>query len=170
MTMTLQPVSLLKDERIAPVAENVRPGTQLRKSLGYVTWAWVFGSVWMTATSGAPLTLFAQSLGASKFQFGLLAALPFIASLMSMPSSLLIDRTGQRKRIFLWGLFAQRLLWFPIALLPMLMIRWYGASAYRPAMTLFLLLVLIMHSGAAIGGPAWVSWMADIVPDRSRGK
>jgi len=27
-----------------------------------------------------------------------------------------------------------------------------------------------MHAGGAVGGPAWVSWMADVVPDRLRGK
>ena len=51
--------------------------------------------------------------------------LRLIASLLSMPASLLIDRTGARKKIFLWGLYAQRLLWFPIALVPVAMMRWY---------------------------------------------
>src|SRR4051794_8882744 len=69
-------------------------GPRLRNALGLVTVAWVFGSVWQTATAGAPLTLFATSLRASQFQFGLLSALPFIASLVSMPASLLIERTG----------------------------------------------------------------------------
>src|SRR5215213_2922495 len=89
------------------------PGVRRRRSspqraMSLVTLAWIFGSVWMTATSGAPLTQFARSLGASNFQFGLLAALPFIASLLSLPASVLIDRTGQRKRIFLWGLYTRR--------------------------------------------------------------
>jgi MFS family permease len=38
------------------------------------------------------------------------------------------------------------------------------------AMTLFLVLMFMMHSGGAVGGPAWVSWMSDVVPERSRGK
>src|SRR5690349_7823565 len=97
-------------------------GRELRNALGTVTLAWIFGSVWATATAGAPLTLFATSLRASSFQFGLLSALPFIASLISMPSSLLIERTGQRKRIFLWGQYPNRLLWFAIALVPMYMV------------------------------------------------
>jgi MFS family permease len=148
--------------------QAVRP---LRSSLQFLTAAWLFGSVWLTATSGAPLTQFAQSLGASKFQFGLLAALPFISSLLSMPASLLIDRTGKRKKIFLFGLYEQRLSWFVIALVPLLLVRLFGMEAARPhAMAAFLLLVFLMHCGQAVGGPAWVSWMADLVPDRARGR
>ena len=155
----------------APRAEGGPPrGAELRRTLGVVTVAWMFGSVWLTATSGAPLTLFARGLRASEFEFGLLSALPFIASLLSLPASLAIDRTGARKKIFLWGLYLQRLLWFPIALAPVLIVKHFGIAAAGAAMGLFLVLVFIMHTGQAIGGPAWVSWMADIVPDRSRGK
>jgi MFS family permease len=143
---------------------------QLRRVLWLVTFAWMFGAVWVTATSGAPLTLFAQGLRASNFEFGVLSSLPYLASLISMPAGLMTDRTGARKRIFLWGLYAQRLLWFPIAILPVWMIRHYGPPAAQSAMLLFLLLMFLMHAGQAVGGPAWVSWMADIVPERSRGK
>jgi MFS family permease len=143
---------------------------ELRRVLGLVTTAWVFGAVWLSATSGAPLTQFAQALGASQFQFGLLSSLPFLASLISMPASLLTDHTGHRKRIFLWGLYAQRLLWFPIAIIPVWITQLHGPPGARSAMICFLLLVFLMHCGQAIGGPAWVSWMADIVPERSRGK
>jgi len=143
---------------------------ELRRVLWIVTIAWIFGATWLTATSGAPLTLFAQGLRASQFQFGVLGALPFLASLVSMPAGLLIDRTGQRKRIFLWALYSQRFLWFPIAIVPVWMLTRYGPPAAGAAMTCFLVLVFLMHCGQAVGGPAWVSWMADIVPERSRGK
>ena len=67
-------------------------GPQLRKAMSLVPLAWVFGSAWAAATSGAALTRFAQGLGASEFQFGLLAALPFVASLLSMPAGLYTSR------------------------------------------------------------------------------
>jgi MFS family permease len=145
-------------------------GASLRRALGLVTLAWVFGSVWQTATSGAPLTLFAASLHASQFQFGLLSALPFIASLVSMPASLWTERTGLRKPIFLWGTYPNRLLWVPIALLPMYIVSRLGSAGYALAMSLFLILMFMMHSSGAVGSPAWTSWMADVVPERSRGK
>ena len=141
----------------------------MRRALGFVTLAWIFGSAWAAATSGAALTRFAQGLGANEFQFGLLAALPFIASLLSIPSGIWIDRTGRRKGIFLWGLYAQRLLWVPIALAPIYILGRFGWTAAPRAMQLFLLLIFLMYAVGAIGGPGWTSWMADLVPRRSYG-
>lgn len=142
----------------------------LRSSMGLVTIAWVFGSVWTVAISGTPLTQFARGLDASNFQFGLLAAIPFMASLAALPASLLIERTGLRKKIFFYGLYFQRLLWIPIALVPLAMVHYWGQHAVKPAMGVFLTLMLLMHMGNAIGGPAWTSWMSDLVPDRIRGR
>jgi MFS family permease len=141
-----------------------------RRSMELITLGWFFGSVWLTATTGSPTTVFLKGLGATHFQFGVVAALPFIASLLSLPSSLLIERTGERKKIFLYGLYFQRLLWFPIALLPLWLVSWYGEAGAPGAMKIFLLLMFIMHAAGAAGGPAWVSWMADVVPERLRGK
>ena len=109
-------------------------GDALRRAMGLVTVAWMFGSVWLTATSGSPITLFAHHLRASKFEFGLLAALPFIASMISMPASLVIERTGRRKAIFLWALYIQRALWFAIAVVPVWVVSRYGFGAAAWAM------------------------------------
>jgi MFS family permease len=145
-------------------------GPPLRRAMALVTLSWVFGSVWQTAIGGAPFSLFARELHASEMQIGILAALPFLASLVSMPASLLTERTGQRKKIFLLGLYAQRLLWFPIALIPLWMVTHFGRGTTGSAVLVFMALIFVMHAAGAMGGPAWMSWMADIVPDRCRGK
>ena len=138
-----------------------------RRELCLITVAWAFGSIWLTAVSGTPVTNYANSLQASKFQFGLLAALPFMASLLSLPASWLIEATGQRKRIFLISYYFHRLLWIPIALVPL----WFFTRGNpHMGMIVFLVLMFIMHTANAVGGPAWVAWMADIVPDRLRGR
>ena len=149
-------------------------GSGLRRAMGFVTVSWIFGAVWATAIGGAPFSLFARGLGASEFQIGVLAALPFLASLVSMPASLITERTGARKKIFLFSLYTQRLLWFPIAIVPLWMLSHHSANS--PAreggvvIAIFMALILLMHSAGAVGGPGWMSWMADIVPDRLRGK
>ncbi len=157
-------------EMYKPGLVDALSGPALRRAIGFITVSWMFGSVWLTAVSGAPLTLFAKGLGASKFEFGLLSALPFIASLASMPASWWTERTGARKRMFLSGLYTQRVLWFPIALVPVWIVFRYGHEHAPVAMGAFLLLVFFMHVAGNVGGPGWVSWMADIVPERLRGK
>jgi MFS family permease len=129
----------------------------------------VFGSVWFNATSGTPYTNFAKSLDCSEFEFGLLAAIPYLASLASLPASLLTEATGRRKLIFLLGLYGQRLLWVPITLLPLWLVHHHGGHVTRTATLTFIALVLLMQLTGAVGGPAWTSWMADIVPERARG-
>lgn len=145
-------------------------GKPLRRAMGIVTIAWMFGAIWMHALAGAPLTVFAKAIGASEFEFGLLSAMPFAAALLSLPASVLTDRTGRRKAIFLVALYCNRLLWIVIAIVPTWLVYRYGWNYAPLAIFCFLALTFLMHAGQAIGSPAWVSWMADIVPDRVRGR
>lgn len=150
-----------------PVSNDVPPGR--RRQLTFVTIGWLFGAVWFAVTSGAPLTVFARNLGASEFQIGLLAAMPFLAAFLSLPASLIPETTGHRKRTFMIALYSQRLLWIPIAIVP----TWLAYRAGGPtqlAVAVFLILYFIMQAGQAVGGPAWVSWMADVVPNRIRSR
>src|SRR5437899_8617750 len=149
-------------------ADATPTGKALRRAMLMATGGWMFGSVWSSAMSGTPLTLYAQKLGASQFQFGLLAALPFIASILSLPASILIEATGQRKRIFLLGLYLQRFLWFVIAIAPLWILNKGGFGHARLAMSDFLWLMLVMYFGNAIGGPAWATWISYLVPERIR--
>ena len=131
-----------------------------------VTGAWLLGSVWATATAGAPLTELARVLGASPLTFGVIAALPFIASLAALPASVLTERIGRRKPIFLLGLGLSRVVWFLIAIVP----AWLWTSGHRAAALYGLLgLLLVSHTLGNCGGPAWVAWMGQIVPGRVRG-
>jgi MFS family permease len=144
-------------------------GPRLRRAMNCVTWAWVFGSVWATATAGAPLTEFACGLGFSNLQFGILSALPFVATLVCLPAAFYTEREGNRKRLFMLSLFTQRLLWIPIGLIPFFMAR-HGHVAAARAADGFLILMFLMYAIGNAGGPAWTSWMADLVPERARGK
>ena len=161
--------AVVESEPIADLTEPPR-GPILRKSLSLVTVSWLFGAVWATTISGAPLTQFARSLGLGEFQFGLLSAAPYLASLISLPASLWIERSGQRKKIFFLGNYSQRLLWVPIALVPFFMLSHYGTSLAGAAAWVFLGLMFLMYALGNVAGPAWVSWMADVVPDRARGR
>ena len=149
-------------------ATHPRPADTAR-SLRLVTISWVFGSVYFTAIAGSPVTLYADALGATPFTFGLLAAAPFAASLLSMPAAVWSDYTGRRKGIFMVALYLQRLMWLPIAALPPLLL-YYKVIDGPTALGLFVGLVALMHCCGAIGGPSWMSWMADVIPRRVRGR
>jgi MFS family permease len=168
MELTSGVVNLPSCSPSAPVGVQ-RVAPSLRRTLGVITISGPFWCVWYNTTSGEPLTLFAQKLGASNFEFGLLTALPFLASLMAVPGSLLVERTGCRKLIFLLTLYAQRFLWVPIALVPLMRLNKPGSTTASP-LNVFLLLMLAMYAIGSIGSPAWLSWMADVVPSRLTGK
>lgn len=130
--------------------------------------AWFFGAIWLYATAGTPITNFARSLNASPFQFGVLAAMPFLASFLSLPGTLLIEATGKRKLIFLGFMYVQRLLWIPLGFLPLWIMK--RDPAGQPlAIAMFLILLFATYAANAIGGPGWIGWMADIIPPRVRG-
>lgn len=140
-----------------------------------MTAAWLFGSVWYTVTSSPLLTTYARALGCGEFEFGLINALPFLAGLLSLPASVLIDASGERKGFFLWGLYLQRLTWVVIALLPLWLFPRGAdaaglAAALPPIVVIFLALYFIQQGGQAAGGVGWVHWMADVVPERIRGR
>lgn len=150
-------------------------GVDRRSSLKIVTVAWIFGAVWFAVTTSPLLTTYARALGCGDFQFGLINALPFLAALLSLPASVVIDATGQRQAIFLTGLYIQRAIWLLIALVPLwLFPREASAEELKlvlPAIvTLFLLMYFLQQAGQAVGGPAWVGWMSELVPDRIRGR
>jgi MFS family permease len=135
-----------------------------------VTIAWLFGAVWNVGVSGAPFTVFASALGATPFQFGLLAAFPFITALCSMPAAIWIDASGARERIFLIAMLTQRFMWWGIALVPLVLLRDPTPFNRQLALFVFLGMFAITQLCQAIGGPAWVSWMADLVPEPIRGR
>lgn len=135
----------------------------LRTSLRFVTTAWVFGAVWMYIITGAALTQFAKQLGMSKIGFGVLAALPFAGCMFQLPLSYIIERYGHRKKLFISLGIIHRLLWLLVAAIPWLL----PPTARARGM---IVVVAFSWSVGQMIGPAWVSWMADLVPERIRGR
>jgi MFS family permease len=151
---------------------NAAPSPTVRQSMRLVTVAWLFGSTWWNlCLLGVPITLYAKTLGATDFHIGLLTALPFLALLVSIPASILIDSSGERKKIFMIGLLVQRFMWFPIVVIPTWLIWGNSHEATKHlALWVFIAMMLVMYASQAVGGPAWLSWMADLVPKRIRGR
>jgi MFS family permease len=140
-----------------------RPASELRRSLRWVMQAWIFGAVWMYIVTGAALTQFAKQLHMPEFGFGLLAALPFAGALLQLPVSYLVERFGYRKGFFINVGIVHRGLWGAVALVP-----WVLPAAWG-----WVALLVMVGVSWFIGQmllPVWVSWMADLVPSRVRGR
>lgn len=146
-----------------PLLDKHQPHS-LRRSLRIITLAWGFGAVWMYATTGAARTQFGKTMGMSDAAFGIMAAIPNLGLLLQVIASYLIERYGNRKKLFLVAGTIHRLLWIVIASIPWLPIpqteHWW----------LFLLFLAMTTSLANLNDPAWLIWMADLVPDRIRGR
>ena len=143
----------------APVPEP----PPLRATLRRVVIAWMFGSAWMYLASGAAFTRYAKLLNVSHFGFGLLAAVPFIGAMVQLPTSMFLERYGHRKALFLWTNTIHRSLWLVIAAIPWIL---------PPGVQWPVLIVLMLISAllANVATPAWMTWMADLVPQRIRGR
>lgn len=139
-------------------------GANLRQSLRTVTIAWMYGVVWMSCVSGEQTRAFCRMLGFNDLAFGILAAVPFVATFGQLIASVVIERTGLRKIQFIRTATAHRMLWLVVACVPLL-----GLSA---GWSVPLVLVVLAVSGflAAMAIPGWMTWMGDLIPRRIRGR
>jgi MFS family permease len=143
------------------MVSDVHP--DLRGALRQIIVSWLFGAAWMYMVSGAIFTRYAKLLHVSNFGFGILATVPFIGALAQLPASLFLERYGHRKLTFLWCAFLHRILWLVIAVLP-----WLVPPSWQwPALLSIMLLSTVL---ANISTPAWLAWMAELIPGQIRGR
>jgi MFS family permease len=119
-----------------------------------------FGSI---ITSGF-LAAFALALGANNFQVGILASLPFLTQLLQIPYILVIERLRQRKAVAVPTWAVSQLIWFPIALIPVLIDT--PSSLAVSALIVLIGLRGIVNSATTC---AWNSWMRDLIPQQILG-
>lgn len=109
------------------------------------------------------ITPFALALKATTAQIGLLSSIPSIMMAFSQLSApRLAEKAGSRKALILPVVFLHALMWLPIFLIPFLM-------AGQKIWWLILFVTMSTVLGA-MANPAWASMMADLVPERIRGR
>jgi MFS family permease len=116
-------------------------------------------------TSGVFFTGLALAVGADNFQIGLYAAVVPLLSGLSFVSARLMERGGSRKRHYISAAAVQRGLFFSLLIFPFL------AARLAPASLAWLLLALLTVSTVfhQFQLTAWMSWMADMIPESRRG-
>ena len=68
-------------------------------------------------TAGMFITILALALGARPWQIGFLAAIPHMTQLFQLIGAYLVEATGRRKLVAVWGSALSRLLWLAVPLL-----------------------------------------------------
>lgn len=114
------------------------------------------------------ITPYALALGANNSVIGLISSLPgLLGNLTQLYSSKLVERVPRKKLVF-WSVFLQAILWLPLLFVGYL----YFFMSLDLFMTSFLLVVTYtaMIVAGAFAGPAWSSWMRDLVPQERLGR
>ncbi len=141
------------------------PKIDVRPHLATISLTWVFGAFWLWTVSGAALTRYATELHTPEWGFGILSAIPFVAALAQMVG-LYAQRPGVgRKTFFLWTVTSARFMWCVAAAIP-----WVLPN--HPDIWWILMATCIFLAWALnhMGSPAWMSWMADVIPHKVRGR
>ena len=132
-----------------------------KKSLKFSYFSGVFGGG-MAGFTADYFTPFALLLGATARQVGFLNALPnFFAALIQMRSAEITDKIRSRKKMVS--------LFFILQSAVLLVICYFAWTGGVPV-AVFIGAVVFHTAFGAIVNPAWGSMLADLVPDRKRGK
>ena len=145
------------------VPEHELTDTARKKSMQKVIVAWVFGMIYAYGITGAPLVGMLTELGATPFWIGVLAAIPSFGMICQLLGSYIVRRTGSRKRVFLRFAYPGRILWLVMISL---------AAFLPPGLTTVIALlsiIFVARLSDIMAGPAWIAWISDLVPEKSRG-
>ena len=109
---------------------------------------------------------YALMLGATTFQIGLLATARTAGASLQLVADGLVRRLGTRKRVGIVSLVFASVVRLILGLLPVATL-WFAADTLPWAL---LAGILVIHAAGQIGGVIRLSWIADLVPARTRGQ
>jgi len=124
------------------------------------------GTAYMVLMSGMFLVTFGSALGLAYWQWALLSTLSSAVLVLQLVSAYVVSRLGTRKQ-----------LWYVTSMLSRMLrggaivaLYWLSGPMPQTARVLFLMLLVLGNSFAALGTPAWLSWLADIIPEPDHGR
>ena len=118
----------------------------------------------MDSAGNSSISPLALALGASNSYIGFLSSLPnLVSSIFQLRTPRFMEKFS-RKSIVTKSALLQALIWLPIMVISLLNFRLKGALVL-----LLIFYVMLVSFNSAIG-PAWTSWMKDIVPEKNSGK
>jgi MFS family permease len=140
---------------------------QIRYGMRMSLWDCFFGATFygLTFPSSVFITGLALLIGANNFEIGLLAAVGPLLSGVSIFAAWLLEKTNRRKTFYLVTVGIHRAVFFCFLILPFF-------AAHMHARTQVGILLGVIFFSIFFGyfqGTAWMSWMADLIPEDKRG-
>ena len=137
--------------------DSVLTEEEIEHGLQMMTWQGITSQVRITLTESVFLVGFALALNAPNTLIGILAAIPFIAQLLQIPSVYLIHKAGKRKNFNIVTQIGNRFAIYAMAIIPFI-------STGEIGLLLLVAFVAVQAVFNGLGSPSWNSWLRDLVP------
>jgi len=113
------------------------------------------------------ITPYALALGANNKHIGFLSSIPGLLGTLSQLYALKLMAKISRKKIAFYGALLQAVMWLPIIFLGILFFFFNIGHSLIPTLLIFIYTLVVLFG--SFFGPAWSSWMRDIVPENNLG-
>lgn len=138
---------------------------QLRRTWRLVMIAGSLGATYLLiCVNGAPRVKFLTELGATAFDFGLIAAITSLSLGFQILAGAMDTHLTRRKPVWMAIIFSHRTVFLGVLLAPTL----FGPGRER---IWFIIAFIALHEALTnLGTPLWYSWMADLLPRQTLGR
>lgn len=127
-------------------------------------WFNLFNAIAFQVMMGAPIVLFAKSLGASSTVLGIITAFTPLMTVMQLPAARFLDRYSYREFVLSgWGL--RTVFIFVVAVVPIM-----GFLDATSKLAVLLAALFIFNLLRGISSAGWMPWIAALIPEPVRGR
>jgi len=127
-------------------------------------WFQLFNAMSFQIMMGAPIIIFAKSLGASSTVLGIIAAFTPLMTVFQLPAARHLDKHGYRKFVLMgWGM--RTVFIFVVAVIPIMTFLDHSSE-----MAVLLAMLFLFNLLRGISSAAWMPWMAALIPEETRGR
>ena len=137
-----------------------RNKSHARRAIPLIVVAGCLVMPYVAATGSAVFIDFMRAFGAREIHFGLISGIPMIMLSLQFLGGLLSNAVRSRKALFIALGVASRVLYLPVAFVPLL----FPGLPREGLVNTLLVLVAVSACFANMIGPPWFSWVADLIP------
>ena len=173
--MAVSPKNRRRDSRLDSVQARLRtyfaqrtirpaqlPGIRFRH-----IYTGAMANVWANLIAGIFFIYFGNRIGMTPFEWGLMGSITWLMLLSELLSAALTQRVGHRKRLWFICALVDRSLRFFGILAALVLWRWYG---WTHAGWVMIGAIGMATFVGAMAGPPWLSWLADLIPEKEHGE